>query len=365
MTGSAQDSGSQNISIFRGDEISKAKEYYRQLHKKGIYHHPEYLEVLSGNLEFDGERAEAFVIESEGEFVYYPFISRPLDTIQFDSTIPLHKYRDIIASWYYGGPLASSGATSHLIERFNSEFESFCIDNNYVSEFIRFDPNIENHQEFSSLTPEFNRKTVWVDLNQAKDGIWNDYEGRNQRAIKQAQDSGLYVETTNDVEDIGNFHSIYSQRMKEMGVTEHYRFSNKFFHEILTEQLSDYFTLLVARTEEEEDIVGGFIIAHEAGVGHHYLSASLKDYWDDRINNLLYHNAVLEMHDKGADKFDFQGGREGVFKFKKGFSPHRGEFHISNRIHDGIPYQRLVDEANASGISTNDGYFPQYRVEQS
>jgi hypothetical protein len=360
---SSESPSSRSVSIFRGEDINKAIKYYEKLHDKGIYHHPKYLQVLSGNLEFDGERAEAFVIESDGEFVYYPFISRPLDTIQFDSTVPLHKYRDIIASWYYGGPLASSGATPQLLEKFVSEFESFCIDNNYVSEFIRFDPNIENYKDFFSLNPKFNRKTVWVDLNQSKEGIWDGYEGRNQRAIKQAQDSDLSVEATNNIEDIGDFHTVYSQRMEEMGVTEHYRFNKEFFYDILTEQLSDYFTLLVAR--EEEDIVGGFIIAHDAGVGHHYLSASLKDYWDDRINNLLYHNAVLEMHDKNANKFDFQGGREGVFKFKKGFSPHRGEFHISKCIHDGIPYQRLVDEANAAGISTNDGYFPQYRIERS
>jgi lipid II:glycine glycyltransferase (peptidoglycan interpeptide bridge formation enzyme) len=79
----------------------------------------------------------------------------------------------------------------------------------------------------------------------------------------------------------------------------------------------------------------------------------------------MYHEAVQYMHDTGRDVFDFQGGRPGVFKFKKGFSPERGEFYISKQIHIPGVYEEMVDAASAAGIDTETGYFPAYRIEQS
>lgn len=329
----------------------------------GPYHSPEYLALLAGNFEHDDERAEAFVLDGEDGFVYYPYLRRSLSTVPFaDRTdTDLAAYDDIVSSWYYGGPLLSADADDSLPETFEDEFGDYCREQGVVAEFVRFDPNRENHREFECLDPVFNRETVPVDLTGSADDIWEGYEGRNQRAIKQALDTDLVVEPTRDPGDCEAFHGIYSNAMEARDADEHYRFTLAFFQSLLDRP--DLASLLVARYDGA--VVGGFVAVHDERVAHHYLSASNPDYWDMRVNNLMYHEVVMHMRETGRELFDFQGGRPGVFKFKKGFSPDRGEFYIGKRTHMPDVYDELVEAAESAGIDTDTGYFPAYRVEQS
>jgi hypothetical protein len=318
--------------------------------------------MLAGGFEYENECAELFVYGNEDAFVYYPYIRRSLDGLSYsvEAVDNLSEYSDIVSSWYYGGPILSDAADESAAAEFVTAFTDHCEDTGIIAEFIRFDPNIENHAEFDTLEPEFNRQTVPIDLTQSKETIWERYEDRNQRAIKQAKDSALEIEREHDARDLEQFHEIYSDAMEARDAAEHYRFTLGYFQRLLETSL---FSLVVARYEDE--LVGGFIIAHDDTYSHHYLSASDPDYWDYRVNNLMYHEAVQYMHDTGRDVFDFQGGRPGVFKFKKGFSPDRGEFYISKQIHIPEVYEEMVDAASAAGIDTETGYFPAYRIEQS
>lgn len=347
---------------YTADELDEWRSWFDRLADAGPYHAPGYLSMLAGEFEYETEYAELFVYGDEGTFVYYPYIRRPLDGSRYSvKTIDdLSSYSDIVSSWYYGGPILSGGAGEALATEFAAAFRDYCQDVGIVAEFIRFDPNIENHTDFDVLDPTFNRQTVPVDLTRSKETIWEQYEDRNQRAIRQAKESPLSIDRAYSATDIERFHNIYSNAMEARDAAEHYRFPVEFFERLLETSL---FSLVVARYEGE--LVGGFIIAHDDTYSHHYLSASNPEYWDDRVNNLLYHEAVQYMHDTGRDVFDFQGGRPGVFNFKKGFSPDRGEFYISKRIHLPEVYEETVDAASAAGIDTETGYFPAYRIEQS
>jgi len=349
---------------FSSAELDEWFYYYDQLDDYGPYHHPEYISTISGDLEFEEETAELYVLEGTEGFIYYPYIKRPLTTLEFDYQYKFDSSEtfDIISSWYYGGALLSDNAERSLANQFADAFSEFCVRNNIVSEFVRFDPNAKNHEVFSALEPIHNRKTVWIDLLQSKQEIWDSYEGRNQRAIKQAKNSDLYVEVTRSKSDYEAFHELYSTRMVEMDAADHYRFSYSSFEELLVDN-TDLMTLIVVRDDDE--LVGGFIAAHTDQYAHHFLSAADTDYWDQRINNLLYHNVVMEMKESGKEVFDFQGGREGVFKFKKGFSDTYREFHVAKRIHDDTKYSKLVRAATNNGIDTDKGYFPEYREKQS
>ncbi|MFB6075235.1 MAG: GNAT family N-acetyltransferase [Haloarculaceae archaeon] len=346
--------------VLTSSERDEWVEVYRQVGRPGVYHHPDYLAMLAGNYEFDAERPEAFVYEADGEVVYYPYLRRPLSTARVaDADVSVEGYSDIVSSWYYGGPFASVDDEA-LVDGFVDAFDEYCRETGIVAEFVRFDPNEENHRQFDTLDPSFNRETVPVDLTGSEDDIWAGYEDRNQRAIRQARDTDLAIAVSDDPEDVARFHDIYTNAMDARDAAPHYRFEQSFFEELVASEL---FTLLVARHGDE--VVGGFIAAHDERRGYHYLSSSNPDYWDMRVNNLLYHEVVMHMHDTGRDVFDFQGGRPGVFKFKKGFSPERGEFHLGRRVHDEAAYERLVDAAAEQGIDTDSEYFPAYRVEQS
>lgn len=348
---------------YTAEELDSWNRWFDALDKTGPYHSPKYLTLLAGEYEDESEEAELYVYGDEDAFIYYPYICRNIDGLPFvDAALgDPDRYSDIISSWYWGGPLLSPGADESLATEFLDAFNEHCAASGIISEFLRFDPNVENYKTFPELDPEFDRKTVTIDLNQTKQEIWDGYEGRNQRAIKQARESDLRIEPSDDVEDIRSFHRIYASAMDARDASEHYRFSQSFFEQLLASEL---FSFIVAK--HKDDVVGGFIIAHDDWVGHHYLSASDPEYWDDRVNNLMYHRAVMHMHESGRGLFDFQGGRPGVYKFKKGFSTEgRGEFYIANRVHLPEQYEALVAAADEFGIDTSTDYFPVYREKKT
>jgi len=343
-------------------EIGEWRDWYDRLDRGGPYHSPEYLDTLQGNLEFEDEHAELYVLEDGEEFVYYPYLVRPVETAPFatETDTDITDYSDIVASWYYGGPLASEGASPGLVEAFTTRFGEYCRETGIVAEFIRFDPNVENHADFERLGPTFNRETVPVDLTRSREEIHDGFEKRNRNALRQARDTELAVEPTSDRGDWRAFYEIYTNAMEAKEATEHYRFPFEFFVELLDSPLA---TLLVARHGEE--VVGGSMLVHDDHTAHDYLRASNPDYWDLRVNNLICYEALMHMYDTGRELFDFQGGRPGVFKFKKSFSPERAEMYIGRRVHMEDVYDDLIEAAGDVGIDTDTDYFPAYRVERS
>lgn len=345
------------------DDFDEWVDYYARVGEPGPYHHPDYLDLLTGDFEHETENPELFVFEEGEDLVYYPYIRRPIETVPFADTLDddLRSYDDIVSSWYWGGPIASDGVDESFTDRFTEAFSDHCVQSGIVAEFIRFDPNLENHEDFPALNPTHNRQTVRVDLEQSEEELWDGFEKRNRNAIRQAQETELVVEPTSTLADYEAFYEIYSNAMEAKEAAKHYRFPFSFFESLLgDESLS---TLLVARYEDE--VVGGSVVVHDARIAHDYLRASNPDYWDMRVNNLICYEALLQMRKTGRSVFDFQGGRPGVFKFKKSFSPDRGEFYIGKQVHIEDVYSELTDAAQEAGLDTESGYFPAYRVEQS
>lgn len=353
-----------NVHIYSEEDAAQWDRWYQRLDAGGPYHKSTHLQLLAGNFEDSDAVAELFVLEAGDEFVYYPYLRRPLRNLSFAAQadeVDIEAYDDIVSSWYYGGPLASTPDDEALAERFASQFGTYCAESGIVSEFVRFDPNLRNHETFEHYDPTLNRETIPVDLSGGPAAIWEGYEDRNQRAIRQAQETDLRVEPATESHDYRAFHRIYAAAMDAKDASEHYRFDREFFTQRVRD--TESMTLLVAR--HEGDVVGGFVTAHDVDIGCHFLSASIPDYWDMRVNNLLFHEAVMDMCERGRHTFDFQGGRPGVFKFKKGFSPLRREFFIGSRIHLPEVYDTLVEAAVDAGRTVDEDYFPRYRRSQS
>jgi hypothetical protein len=348
-------------SILSVSELDKWWPYYERAGHPGPYHRPDYLELLATNFEHDDERPELFVYEDGDDLVYYPYIRRSLESVPFaeNAETDLAAYDDIVSSWYWGGPFTSRD-DGRLCNRFAEAFDAYCRTENIVAEFLRFDPNEENHENFECLEPNLNRETVWVDLTAKEDAIWDGFEKRNRNAIRQAQDTAIEVTPTTDHGDYQAFHDIYSNAMEAKDASDHYWFDINFFVDMLESELG---TLLIATYEG--DVIGGSMLVHDERIAHDYLRASNPDYWDMRVNNLLCYEAMMHMRETGRERFDFQGGRPGVFKFKKSFSPARGELHLGRIRHMPEVYDDLVAQAEAAGIDTDSGYFPAFRVEKS
>lgn len=348
---------------YRTDQLDMWRSYFDRLESTGPYHAPDYLALLERYFGAGDETAELFVYGDDDAFVYYPYLLRDVSRVPFsvDSDLDPAEYTDVATSWYYGGPLCSPGADGDLITAFREAFHQHCRDAGIVAEFVRYDPNLGNHRTFDVMPAEFDRQTVTVDLTQSEAELWDGFEKRNRNAIRQGQDSILSVEPTSDRADYQRFHEIYSNAMEARDASNHYRFGLEFFVDLLADP--DRATLLVAR--DGEDVVGGSMVVHDAQIAHDYIRASNPDYWDQRVNNLLCYEAMMHMRETDRRLFDFQGGRPGVFRFKKAFSPDRREFYIGKEIHLEPVYDQLIEAAAASGIDTDKDYFPAYRIQRS
>lgn len=345
------------------EELPKWREYFQKLGKKGIYHNPDYIKVLE-EYYYPHSISELFVYGNNHDFVYYPYFKRPLDVLPFSADkFNLSKYYDIISSWYYGGPLVhvtNSRMKRKLVNNFSNAFRQYCTTSNIISEFVRFDPNIKNHEYFHDFHKiEKNRRTVFVDLLKSDDIIWKELKGSCRRNIKKAKDKNLDIRKYKDLSDVEMFWAIYDQEMERKGSVDRLRFSFDFFRELF-ERLADNVDLLLI--EFSGNIIGGFVVAYNNNAAHHFLSATMPQFWNMRVNDFLYYSAVLyAKKELECNIFDFQGGRKGVYRFKSKFSPSRSDFYTSSAIYKIDIYDQLVNIAEEQDINSSKNFSPQYR----
>jgi hypothetical protein len=339
---------------------------YAEIAQKNVYGMPAYVKLVAN---YYGYEAEVFVYKKNDKVLFYPYFKRPLASLDFleHADNQLSEAYDLVSSWYYGGLFVSDfqndAGGKNLINEFMQAFADYCRANNIVSEFVRFDPNIENHNFIKGYIPvEKNRKTVYVDLELNENEIWKNMRSGCRRNIKKAIKHALVIEPSKSRQDIDIFHKIYDEEMRRKAAPWHLYFDLSFFYNLF--ELKNHFVLLVARYKEE--IVGGFIIARDQNSAYHFLSASLPNYWEMRVNNLLFYEAIQWAKNKGLKRFDFQGGRDGVFQFKQNFSRSYKDFYVAKVIHKPKLYKELCNQHGAFYKQKYDGthqmYFPKYRL---
>lgn len=357
------------IKIFAGAEnsINEWSRYYNIISRKGIYHCPQYIRVLEKH---SGNPTELFIYEiNDNNFIYYPYFKRSLEKLPFAQhckSFP-HGYFDIDSSWYYGGPLLQSDHPTmkdKLVTSFPKAFLDYCKASKIVSEFIRFDPNLSNYKYFGKLLPlSKNRDTVYVDLSQPEDDIWMKMEGRARTAIRKAKKMGVKVHASNNKENLIKFCDIYALEMERKEALPHYRFNQQFIFRIF-DAIGERIQLIYA--EIDGTFISGGIFIYELGqAAHYYLMATHQSYRHYQANNLILYEAMRFFKSKGIKIFDLQGGREGVYYFKKSFSKNRAPFFTSGIVRNATVYDKLVKlKENHLGPQETD-FFPLYRLKET
>jgi len=346
-------------------DLKKWHRYFEKIENKGIYHHPEYIKFLE-KYYYRDSKAELFLFEDGDSFVYYPYFKRPLNFLflKAEKKFP-GEYYDTVSSWYYGGPLInrSFAGQSAFIKNFFSNFEKYCRESNVVASFDRLDPIVGNHTVFGGKEGlAENRPIVYTDLEKEEINLWRQLKGSVRRNIKRAFASGLRITVNQNADKIKCFWQIYTNEMIRKKASGRLKFPYIFFQELF-EVLGKNIILLLA--EFEKEIIGGFIIAHDNLNAHHFLSASIPEFWNQRVNDLLFYSAILQAKKIGCKKFDFQGGRKGVFEFKEKFSRDKTPFYTYSMVHQRKIYDYLVRAAidREKITENNKNYFPGYRTD--
>jgi len=340
-----------------GEDFTEWSGYYARLKNKGAYHSPEYISLLEKHY---GDEAVLFVYEEGDEFVYYPFFKRSLEGLELSGVgfFEHSKYFDIVSSWYYGGPLTSN-YSDQLIRGFSEAFSTYCVEGNIVSEFVRFDPYIANHENaHAGMTVVDNREVVYIDLTPGEDTILQSYRHKCRKNIfNKALKGGVTVDYKHGPAELEKFFHLYDSEMRRKNASVSYFFDLNFFKELLSRVPG----ALLVSIYVNGDYAGGSIALKDGTMAHDYLRAVDNRYRGLGISDFVIHQNVCFFKKEGAFVYDLQGGRDGVFEFKKSFSKLTRHFKVGQAIHLPDVYAELCSKA----LVKSEDYFPAYRVKIS
>lgn len=274
---------------------------------------------------------------------------------KFMGKIPEDTYFDFITPYGYGGWLIEgNGDLSHLYE----EFQSYCIKNSVVSEFVRF-------HLFSNRTREYygafepHTHNIVRELSLPLDEMLMDFEHKVRKNIKKAVREGLEVHMDETGERLDEFLRIYYDTMKRTNARDYFFFSQEFFRQLM--EIPDGFVFAFV-LYEGKPVSAELVLCGKENC-YSYLGGTESDYFSLRPNDLLKYGVIQWAKEKGLKNFVLGGGYgadDGIFQYKKSFAPHGiYDFYIGKKIYLPVIYEKLLELR--AGEKLNEGYFPAYR----
>lgn len=314
---------------------------------------------------------KAFQINGDGEPVLISFesgntrainvvIKRDLADCEYFKDFEKEQYFDIVTPYGYGGWVVEGDDYKTL----KNEYEAFCINESIVSEFVRFNPLLENWKGLEKIYDEVHLgETVFMDT-ETDEIIWQNISSKNRNVIRKAQKSGLKVYWGRDPGLIQPFIDIYNATMDKDYADSYYYFGRDFYESVL-EDLKQNAMWFYAKKGDEIAAIAIFMFCN--GKIHYHLSASRREYQGLAPTNLILYEAALWATNHGYMRLHLGGGvgssHDSLYKFKKAFN--RGEdteFHIGRKVFLPEMYEGLVEiRKNEPDYDAETRFFPAYR----
>ena len=277
----------------------------------------------------------------------------------FKDSLPKNTFFDFATPYGYGGWLLEGDIKNK--ENLFSEYEKWCIENNVISEFVRFHPVLKNavfSEENYEVIPLGN--TVCLDIS-SPEVIWANISSKNRNVIRKAEKSGVEIHISNTPEIYEKFTEIYNKTMEHDNADSYYFFGKDFYDSIrcdLTENSQVFYAT------KDNEIIASSIMIEANGKLNYHLSGSFYEYRTYAPSNLLLYKAALWGCENGCKTFHLGGGvgsgEDSLFKFKKSF--YRGDdltrFSIGKKVFIKEEYENLVKMHG----ETDSGFFPKYRA---
>src|SRR5699024_6516484 len=191
-----------------------------------IYFDPNY-----GKLYEKMENGESKFYEFSNEYgkITNLFIQRDIP-ISLDSE---EQYYDITTPYGYGGPIIQEvveGKEKELVKGYEEDFKKYCLENNIVSEFIRFHPVFENEKPFDSVYKiEYLRKTVGTNLKDFEDPFQKEFSKSARKNVRRSLREGVSYEINENPDAIDEFLEIYYATMDRNEAEDYYYFDQEYF----------------------------------------------------------------------------------------------------------------------------------------
>lgn len=190
-----------------------------------------YFDENYGKLYEKADKGIAKIFEYEDEFgkITSQFLIREIPI-----KIGEENYFDLVTPYGYGGPVINYAKNKEkLIENFEKNFSIYCLNNNIVSEFVRFHPIVKNYEDFGKMyNAKYMRKTLVTKLDE-EDVIQNQFSKSARKNIRRALNKGVTYKITKAPDNINSFKEIYYSTMDRNNATDYYYFDDEYFENIL------------------------------------------------------------------------------------------------------------------------------------
>lgn len=285
----------------------------------------------------------------------------------FSGKIPSGKYYDLETPYGYGGTY-SQNATAEDEKEFFEEVNKWANENNIVSEFIRYNPLLENQNLNDSKTKVIRMKsTVAIDLTQ--DDLFQELSSKNRNMVRKAIKSGVKIEAQNlQNQDVlkTEFMRLYKETMDRNNAEDFYHFTEEYFSQFFKDMHGKYFIL---SAKYEDKIIATSIFMFDDKNMHYYLSGADRNYMNLAPNNLLLYKAAEIGKEMGLKSFHLGGGvsdNDALFSFKKSFNQNGIlDFYIGRVVYNEKIFQKLVEiRSKSPNFEMDKPFLIKYRQEE-
>ncbi len=322
-----------------------------------IYFEKEYAKLY----EKKNEKVEIFKFETEEGKGTNIFIKREI-LLKINNK----SYYDIITPYGYGGPIfeiKKEEKSQEFINEYCKQFSKFCLENDIVSEFIRFHPLEKNYEKLKNFyNISYISDTIFMDLSSEED-ILKNITSKTRNMIRKAIKNNLIFEEDKNQETLDTFQELYYLTMKKNKADEIYYFDSEYFQKLFS--IKGKVKLFNIKLNDEI-IASSTILIGDEWI-HYHLSANTELGYKYAANNFLLYSIALWGSRNGFKKFHLGGGYGGnessLFKFKKSMNE-KGvlKFCIGKKIYNEEIYNKLIDKRNLTEEERENNYFPLYRI---
>ena len=317
-----------------------------------VYHLPSYVQLAQRT---EGGRAGAFIVDDEGSRFLVPLILRParLDTV------------DAVSPYGYASPIWSSGASPEFVGGAVAAFVDTLRRERVVSAFIRLHPILTSDlAPFQSSGDVIaGAETVYLNLTDSTEALWNDTRENHRRSIRRAERAGFVARCDAEWERLDEFMIAYRETMTRVQAAAYYFFPDGYYT-ALRDALRGHLHLLVV--EHQDRVAAAALFTECSGIVQYHLGGTRDDFLADAPMKTLFHFATSWFKGRGARLLHLGGGvgsrDDSLLHFKAGFSSKRARFHSWRLITAPEVYRELVaDWRREHGGNPDGAFFPAYR----
>jgi hypothetical protein len=296
----------------------------------------EYHDILASN--GDGE-PYMFFYQDEGKSFIHTFLKKRIIKVgktRIDNCFDIQVFG-------YIGPISNS--TDHKFN-FNAyqTFSNWCREQNIISEFIRFNPFLSNH----NLLIENNIQVIklkqftYLDLTLPEEILFNRISDRTKRYLLKAQrEFGNQISVCNEMKDLLEFFDLYKSHMKKKDADPYYLFSDKYY--IKLSEFVKHHGFLIYSCIGKKMVAGvvGLFLNNYSYLHHAARDVSVKE--SSLIYKYLYWRAMMIAKEKNMKACLIGGGitdrtDDPLLQFKMLYNPSLTYLYIGKAIHHQQKY---------------------------